>query len=374
MQQRKPDRVDLFAWSKKMVRYHLLGWVIYTFLFFGINQLNHHAPSFASIVLVTPMAMLVMYGVVATLLVASKLPTSAGRWLAGAGLLTLALLVLPLVSYGYVYGLMKAMGMEIQVPDAPFSIREFIKNNVLGFARYGTYGAVYFAIGRWMESHQAHFVARELSMRRAFALLQARNERQEFELTALQTQLSPHLQHALFNKLYGRALRNDSQLPESILLMSEIAAYATKATERSQALVPVHHELKVIHKLAALAGHAQAMADAKRYLDCHDLPRLDVPRLSLVTLFENAVKFADTRPGQPPIVFRLDTTPSPPRLCFTCSNKIGTATRHEASLGTGLVNLRRRLALLFKGHASLYTHSEGGFFHAHLHIYYAQRE
>lgn len=374
MQHRKPFSLDLFAWSWPLAKYHLLGWALYTALFYGVNQLNEGAPSLFAILLLTPMAMLVMYGVVAALRVASKQATPVRRWATGVALVAIALLLTPLAAYVYVYGLMTAMGAEIQANDVPFSLGEFIKNNLLGFARYATYAVAYFSVGRWLNAQQAYYEAKEANMRHKLDLLEARNEKQAHELAALQMQLSPHLQHALFNKLYGWAMRGDAQLPDAILLLADITAYATKAAQPNHALVPVEQELGIIRKLATLTGHAPARDTAQQYMEDGATQQQPVPRLSLVTLFENAVKYADTRVGQPPIALTLDIRHAPAKLAFTCINKIGAAARHEASLGTGLANLRRRLDLLFSKQATLRTRSENGFFHACLEIEYPMRQ
>lgn len=223
--------ISFFDYSRKMVRYHGYGWMLYTALFYGVNLLNENPPSLLGIIAISPLMMLVFYGLLAILTDASKQRDKLTAILKGGLLIVLFALFIPFVSYGYVYGMLRLLGIDIQSEGTVFSVGEFLKNNALGFVRYSIYAVVYFVIGRLLETQRAYYEARQEVMQREIELLSAKNEKQEHELTALQMQLSPHIQHGLFNKLYGRALRSDEYLPDAILQMADITAYATKATE-----------------------------------------------------------------------------------------------------------------------------------------------
>jgi sensor histidine kinase YesM len=193
---------------------------------------------------------------------------------------------------------------------------------------------------------------------RAAAQLQAerlQRERVQAELQLLQAQLQPHF---LYNTLANlrHLVRTDSaralEMLEHLIQYFKLALPSFRVEQ-----VPLHDELALAHSYVALLRERVDQAIELELDRAVELDRLLVPGGAVLCLLENAIKHG--LPADPAAARRLriraERTAEGLRLTVS-DNGPGLATTRGAgteSTGTGLTNLRERLALLHPQRARL---------------------
>lgn len=347
----------------RLVMGHALAWSGYTGAIYAINLANRTSLSFAHTMLIVMLLMLVFYPVLWMLY--RFFP--AKKYMPGIlALVTYLLLPLPAIYYLAIYRWYPSVGAYLPLEHVIFSVREFFTNYGVAVVRATAYALVYYNVERKItesrERHRADIEKSEAENK----MLQTENDKLKFEMAALSVQVSPHLLTNVFYKLYETALLERSDFPDRLLLLAELAAYATEATRPEGELVMVEEELEVIRKLQQLTDAHIVYADDFNLAESHIPSDVRVPRLVMATLVENAVKYSPKVADPPPI--RLALHVSKQELAFCCTNAKGKAYDLEVSTGTGLANLRRRLQIHYGDAATLTTRETPDTFEAWLTI------
>jgi len=185
-------------------------------------------------------------------------------------------------------------------------------------------------------------------------------ERQQLliELDMLKTQINPHFLFNTLNNIYSLTSRKSDKAPEAVLRLSEIMRYLLY--ESSTDTVPLSREL----------AHLRSFLDLQRLrlsATAQDAIQLTVTGASpdsahpiapllLLPLVENAFKHGDLAARPVAVTIALDLT-TDGRLQFSVLNHVAAADAerelHNQPGGVGLVNLRRRLELLYPGRYTL---------------------
>ena len=185
-------------------------------------------------------------------------------------------------------------------------------------------------------------------------------ERQQLltELAMLKTQINPHFLFNTLNNIYSLTSRKSDKAPEAVLRLAEIMRYLLY--ESSTDTVPLNRELAHLRsfldlqrlRLAASAQEAIVLAIEGADPDCAH----PIAPLLLLPLVENAFKHGDltARPVAVHISLQLAADGL---LRFSVLNYVAPADA-ERELprqpgGVGLVNLRRRLELLYPNRYAL---------------------
>ncbi|WP_187631969.1 sensor histidine kinase [Hymenobacter lutimineralis] len=185
-------------------------------------------------------------------------------------------------------------------------------------------------------------------------------ERQQLltELAMLKTQINPHFLFNTLNNIYSLTSRKSDKAPEAVLRLAEIMRYLLY--ESSTDTVPLSRELAHLHsfldlqrlRLPASAPEAIRFEVEGAGPDCAH----PIAPLLLLPLVENAFKHGDlaARPVAVHITLHLA---SDGLLRFSVLNHVAPADA-ERELprqpgGVGLVNLRRRLELLYPSRYAL---------------------
>ncbi|OWP64907.1 hypothetical protein CDA63_00685 [Hymenobacter amundsenii] len=185
-------------------------------------------------------------------------------------------------------------------------------------------------------------------------------ERQQLltELAMLKTQINPHFLFNTLNNIYSLTSRKSDKAPEAVLRLSEIMRYLLY--ESSTDTVPLSRELAHLRsfldlqrlRLAASAQEAIVLEIEGTNPDCAH----PIAPLLLMPLVENAFKHGDltARPIAVHIALHLAADGL---LRFSVLNYVAPADA-ERELprqpgGVGLVNLRRRLELLYPNRYAL---------------------
>lgn len=184
--------------------------------------------------------------------------------------------------------------------------------------------------------------ARELSLARA------RADAREAELKLLRSQVDPHF---LFNALNTLLVLVPGNTRAEAAIHALSAHLRYSLAHRADELVPLADEFQATTAYLAVE-QARYREDLVLDLRLEDAARdLRVPGVLLQPLAENAVKHG-RESSEPPHHVRLHvSSPSPGALRIEVANQ-GAWREPAASAGphgTGLANLRRRLALLYPG-------------------------
>ncbi|WP_022822050.1 sensor histidine kinase [Hymenobacter norwichensis] len=185
-------------------------------------------------------------------------------------------------------------------------------------------------------------------------------ERQQLliELAMLKTQINPHFLFNTLNNIYSLTSRKSDKAPEAVLRLSEIMRYLLY--ESSTDTVPLSRELAHLRsfldlqrlRLSATAQDAIQLTVTGAPADCAH----PIAPLLLLPLVENAFKHGDLAARPVAVQITLELA-SDGQLRFSVLNHVAPADA-ERELpnqpgGVGLVNLRRRLALLYPGRHTL---------------------
>ncbi len=185
-------------------------------------------------------------------------------------------------------------------------------------------------------------------------------ERQQLltELAMLKTQINPHFLFNTLNNIYSLTSRKSDKAPEAVLRLAEIMRYLLY--ESSTDTVPLSRELAHLRsfldlqrlRLPASAQEAIQLEVSGTSPECVH----PVAPLLLLPLVENAFKHGDLTAR--PVAVHISLVLAPDGLLrFSVLNHVAPADA-ERELprqpgGVGLVNLRRRLELLYPGRYAL---------------------
>jgi sensor histidine kinase YesM len=190
------------------------------------------------------------------------------------------------------------------------------------------------------------FAAREFRIRRAGELRATELARDlaEARVKHLTAQIEPHF---LFNSLNAISNRMHEDVAAADRMLSQLADLLRAVYESDNSLlVPLEREIRWLESYAAM------MSERYRGQLCFTvqvdpgLASLEVPRLLLQPLVENAIRhgLAEGR-GSLSVEVRRDG----PRLRYTVSDDGVGLPATGAKHGTGLANIARRLELLYPG-------------------------
>lgn len=187
------------------------------------------------------------------------------------------------------------------------------------------------------------------------ALVRAEEERRkntEAELTWLKNQLNPHFLFNTLNNISSLTQIDPDQAQERIGQLSDALRYALYDSEAEK--VPLAGEVAFMENyidLMALRCNEHTRVERSLRLPDHEV--LIAPLL-FISLIENAFKHGVSARND--AVVRIDLHAEGGDLCFVCENTLfEKGTDDRSGSGIGLVNLRRRLELIYPGQ---YTYNQ----------------
>lgn len=189
-------------------------------------------------------------------------------------------------------------------------------------------------------------------------------EKTQTELDLLRQQLNPHFFFNTLNNLYALSLQQAKEAPESILQLSELMRYVIYRGK--EALVGIGEEVKYIQDYIQLQQlRLRRNLSLTFEIDIDDETQPIAPLL-LIIFVENAFKHG-IEPAEEGAVLKLFLTCKAGTLYFSCENSFEQPAAEKTS-GIGLVNLERRLALLYPGEHLLKTAINKPIFKAELYL------
>ncbi|MBK7628211.1 MAG: histidine kinase [Bacteroidales bacterium] len=170
------------------------------------------------------------------------------------------------------------------------------------------------------------------------------------ELDLLKSKLNPHFLFNTLNNIDSLIHQNTEEASAALIRLSEMMRYLTYET--SSEVVTLNREVDYIRNFIELFRIRIKTPEDVRFEENGDMNIKIAPAL-FVPLIENAFKFASFRTKKPCVDIHL--TSEKGLVNFNISNyfDINSNKSESADSGYGLINLRKRLSLIYPGKHSL---------------------
>lgn len=169
------------------------------------------------------------------------------------------------------------------------------------------------------------------------------------ELRALQSQINPHFLFNALNAVYGTIPREASRARQMVLNLAEIFRYFLQS---EKTFVPLAQEMQIVRAYLEVE-QSRLGSRLSVEIDVDDaLLEVPIPALSVEPLVENAIRHGIAPSAEPGFVRIRGELQGGQMLILVENSSSGDATGSPGT-GTGLDNLRRRLAICYGSAASL---------------------
>lgn len=170
------------------------------------------------------------------------------------------------------------------------------------------------------------------------------HEKLQAEILFLKNQVNPHFLFNALNNIYSMQQLKSEHTGEAILKLSELMRYTLHET--SSPAVPLENEITYLRNYVELQKIG-IRSDFDISFEVEGDPEgLQIEPMLLVPLVENAFKHGISYVGKEPIIIRLKIEDNSIIQCV--ENAIaGSQSPNKRTSGIGLVNLRKRLTLLY---------------------------
>lgn len=193
------------------------------------------------------------------------------------------------------------------------------------------------------------------------------NEKIKSELAFLKAQINPHALFNSINTIYGHIDKSNQVARNILLQFSELLRY--QLYECSAEKVNLGKEISYIKNYIAFQ---KLRKDDGLFIDVQIEPvetKLDIAPLLLVVLIENAFKFVGNIAGkQSSMMIKIGLSNNVLVSSFTNTKEPEQMSVNDNSNGIGIINLKRRLELLYHGKYSFSLRDEGMIYEANLNI------
>ncbi|GAB2825054.1 sensor histidine kinase [Ferruginibacter profundus] len=328
-------------WVRKILL-HLLFWIIVlTYFAWGFGAKTSFATSFYNIIIYLPGFMLMVYSLIYFLTPRFLFQKKYGYFFAG-------LLVVLLLCLGY------SELVQMVVKSKVFNGLTMNEGRgVLPFIHIGGIAIAINLLKYWYQQKQQ--------------TLEAEQKKTAAELELLKSQVHPHFLFNTLNNLYAHVLDQSPKAPEIVLKLSNLLRFMIY--ESGVPLIPLTKEIKLLQEYISL--------EQLRYGDRLDvsvtvtgtLEDKQVTPLLMLPLVENAFKHGTSnQTDQCWISFDLHVTEQSMHFKLVNSKDGGPASVSNESKGIGLLNVKRRLDLLYNGRYTFATEEDNEVFVVNLEI------
>lgn len=232
----------------------------------------------------------------------------------------------------------------------------------------------FFNIQQWIDWYTEHlsfkiigYVAMATIFKYAKDSLVRSKEQKEAELKHLKSQLNPHFLFNTLNNLYGLAVVKSDKLPPLMLKLSELLRYSVYDTE--QTFVQLEKELTYLKNYVELEKIRLNEGVIIEFNKSGDFSNQQIAPLMLIAFFENSFKhFSYKRNESGFIIINLSIHEN--KLSLSIKNSVDSSlyAENKKSKGIGLLNVKKRLNILYpKKHQLEITH-ESNFYEIYLNI------
>lgn len=185
----------------------------------------------------------------------------------------------------------------------------------------------------------------------------AENESMQSELRFLKSQINPHFLFNTLNSLYALTLKKDDKAPDIVIKLSEMMRYMLY--ECNEPRVPLHKEINYLKNYLDLERLRQRKGIEIKLDVTGNVSDQTVAPLLLIPFLENSFKHGVNANIKDGFVY-ANLTVNERSLHFELENSKGSVMPTQVhgtrpSGGIGLVNVRRRLELLYPEAYALYV-------------------
>ncbi len=187
-------------------------------------------------------------------------------------------------------------------------------------------------------------------------------EKLKSELTGLRSQLNPHFLFNALNTIYGLSRQNSRMTSQSVILLSDILRYVLY--EGNVDKISLSKEIHFLEEYVEFQDLRQRKGTVIRLEKKIDNSEQEIAPLLLLPFVENAIKHGPGGKLDNAWV-HIEITQSENKLQFNCSNNYLLNMQKEEDVksgGIGLLNVKRRLELLYKNNHVLKIEDKDGVF------------
>jgi LytS/YehU family sensor histidine kinase len=199
-------------------------------------------------------------------------------------------------------------------------------------------------------------------------LEKSNNDRIKLELKFLKTQINPHVLFNSLNTIYAKAVNENEEIAEMILMLSQNLKYVLNKS--NDTFVDLEKDITFIENyLEFQKSRTQGINNIiyKKEVDSYNH---SIAPLILIDFIENAFKHSTYKDGGlSDITINLNIKNG--EIHFICSNEFDSTNIHQENNDTtqiGLKNLKQRLELIYKNKYVLNINKENGVFKVDLKI------
>ncbi|MEH3115497.1 sensor histidine kinase [Pedobacter terrae] len=173
------------------------------------------------------------------------------------------------------------------------------------------------------------------------------------ELSFLKSQINPHFLYNTLNYVYSLAIPVSDQLANAVLRLSDLMRYTLNDSPDGK--VSLDKEVEYLESYVALF---KMRFEPKFYVNftADGVTDQKIASLILIPFVENAFKHGVVNDATQPVRIKLKVQNK--RLSFEVSNKISHAQKDHSS-GVGMVNIHRRLDLIYPDKYKLLISNNG---------------
>jgi two-component system LytT family sensor kinase len=254
-------------------------------------------------------------------------------------------------------GIMVAMAAFIALR---YLVEEVLYLKFLGFHNYasGTPALLYIQDNLYYGSSFIIVAAAILSSQSAFEAerihIQLKEEAVKAELAFLKSQINPHFLYNTLNYIYSLAIPVSDKMASAVLRLSDLMRYTL--TENEDGKVSLEKEVEYLASYIELfrmrfepAFHVSFNVEGSNL-------QLRITSLLLIPFVENAFKHGVTANPEAPVRILLQVDSK--KLYFEVENKVSQHQKDKSS-GIGLMNVHRRLQLIYPSKHELTIENDG---------------
>ncbi len=327
-----------FIMTKKEIRYHLIGWALYL-LYIVVGFLIYKVPFKTQIwsysitfVKITEFYILYLW-VLPRFLNKGKIPQLIGGIAVAIACFILIRFLLEEVTYDYFFHIHNYFG---------YTAFSYSMDNV-----YFGSSAVVLSIAVYSSFDSLRIAQENKSLREA---------KTQAELAFLKTQINPHFLYNTLNYIYSMAYPVSDQLADAVIKLSQMMRYMLTESASIDGTVDLQKEVDYIENYISIYRLRFAEGFYVDFKAEGNIAGKRVAPLLLIPFVENAFKHGVVNDPARPIRINLKITGE--RLDFSVSNKINRSQK-DATTGVGLVNIRRRLELIYPNKSELLVADNG---------------
>ncbi|WP_443946661.1 sensor histidine kinase [Pedobacter sp. AW1-32] len=182
-------------------------------------------------------------------------------------------------------------------------------------------------------------------------------EQLKTELAFLKSQVNPHYLFNTINDIYSLSQQQSKEAPEALLKLSELLRYMLR--ESDDHYVPLINEIDYLNTVMDLQKIGQKGNSYINFKVVGKVEHQKIAPLILINFIENAFKHGIFKNSEEPIQILI--TIDKQAFHLHLSNKINVVKKDRTG-GIGLVNVKRRLALIYPNRHKLLIDRKGDTF------------